>query len=63
MRFGSSYRDLPRFMLRRINRVAGKVNAVLIVVAIGLAALDLLYVVQHIVDSLPPAATMGMSAH
>jgi len=49
------YRDLPKFLLRRIDRMAGEVNAFLVVVAIGLALLDLAYIVQKFVDSLPPA--------
>ncbi len=50
------YRDLPRFVLRRIDRMAGDLNAFLIVVAIGLAMLDLAYVAQKVVDGLPPPA-------
>ena len=52
--FDSHYRDLPRFVWRRIDRIAGEVNSFLIVVAIGLAMLDLLYAVQRVVDALPP---------
>jgi hypothetical protein len=48
------YRDLPRFVLRRIDRMAGEVNAFLVVVAIGLAMLDLAYLAQKVVDGLPP---------
>ena len=40
--FGSGYRYLPRFVLRRADRLVGEVNAFLVVVAIGLAMLDLL---------------------
>ena len=57
--FAPRYRDLPRFMLRRIDRIAGDVNTVLIVIAVGLAMLDLLYAVQKIVDALPPAIARG----
>ncbi len=57
--FNSSYRDLPRFVFRRMDRIAGELNAFLLVVAIGLAMLDLLYAVQHIVDALPPAIGPG----
>ena len=55
--FSFHYRDLPQFVLRRINGVAGEVNSFLVVVAIGLAMLDLLYIVQRIVDALPPRAS------
>ena len=50
------YRDLPRFVLRRIDRMAGELNAFLVVVAIGLAMLDLAYAAQRFVDALPPVA-------
>ena len=47
------YRDLPRFMLRRIDRMAGEVNAFLVVIAIGLAMLDLACLAQKLVDEVP----------
>ena len=47
------YRDLPGFVLRRIDRMAGEVNAFLVVIAIGLAMLDLAYLAQQLVDELP----------
>ncbi len=47
------YRDLPRFVLRRIDRMAGEVNTFLVVIAIGLAMLDLAYFAQKLVDELP----------
>ena len=56
------YRDTPRFVLRRLDRIAGEVNTVLIIVVLGLAMLDLLYALQKIVDAIPPAvqtATRG----
>jgi hypothetical protein len=61
--FRFNYRDLPRFVLRRIDRVAGEVNTFLVIVAIGLAMLDLLYAAQRIVDAWPPTAGMGPSPH
>ena len=61
--FNSAYRDLPRFLFRRIDRIAGELNAFLLVVAIGLAMLDLLYAAQHIVDALPPTLGPGSPAH
>jgi len=48
------YRNLPKFVLSRIDRIAGEVNAFLVVAAIGLAMLDLAYLAQKFVDSLPP---------
>jgi hypothetical protein len=53
--FASRYRDLPRFVWRRAERMAGEVNTFLIVVAIALGMLDLLYAVQILVDALPPS--------
>jgi hypothetical protein len=53
------YRDLPRFALRRIDRMAGEVNAFLVVVAIGLAMLDLACLAQEFVDSLPAVVQPG----
>jgi hypothetical protein len=55
------YRDTPRFVLRRLDRIAGEVNTILIVAALGLGMLDLLYVLQRFVDALPPA--MRIVAH
>jgi hypothetical protein len=49
------YRDKPKFVLRRLDRIAGEVNTILIVVALGLGMLDLLYALQKLVDVLPPA--------
>jgi hypothetical protein len=51
---GPGYRDLPRFVLRRADRLASELNAFLIVVAIGLAMLDLLCLLQRFVEALPP---------
>src|SRR5437773_1907336 len=52
--FGSGYRDLRRFMLRRIDRVAGEVNAFLIVAAIALGMFDLACFARKLVEALPP---------
>jgi hypothetical protein len=57
--FGLRYRDLPKFVLRRMDRVAGEVNTVLIAVAFGLAMLNLLYIAQKFVDAPPPPAQIG----
>jgi hypothetical protein len=58
--FARRYRALPRSLLRRLDRVAGLINPVLTIIAIGLAMLDLLFAIQKLVDSLPPAAQFGM---
>ena len=55
------YRDTPKFVLRRLDRIAGNVNGFLFVVALGLGMLDLLYAVQKIVDAVPPV--VHTSAH
>ena len=49
-------RLLIKELLRRIDRMAGELNAFLVVVAIGLAMLDLAYAAQKFVDALPPVA-------
>jgi hypothetical protein len=36
------YRDTPKFVRRRLNHIAGEVNTILLVVALGLGMLDLL---------------------
>jgi len=44
-----------REMLRRVDRVAADLNVLLVVVAIGLAALDMTFLLtQTVVDNLPP---------
>jgi hypothetical protein len=42
--------------LRRLDRVAGELNVVLVVFAIGLATLDLTFLyAEQVIDQLPPA--------
>lgn len=44
-----------REMLRRVDRVAADLNVLLVVVAIGLAALDMTFLLtQTFIDNLPP---------
>ena len=44
-----------REMLRRVDRVAADLNVLLVVLAIGLAALDMtFFVTKSVVDNLPP---------
>jgi hypothetical protein len=49
------YRDMPQFVMRRIDNVAAEMNGFLVIVAIGLAMLDLLCLMERFVDSLPSA--------
>ena len=56
------YRDQPRFMLRRLERIAGDVNTFLFVIALGLGMLDLLYAAQKIVAAIPPVVQTTTSA-
>ena len=45
--------------LQRVDRVAGDLNVLLVVVAIGLATLDFTFLVtQKVIDHLPPATRM-----
>jgi hypothetical protein len=52
----SSRRDLHvKEWLQRIDRIAGDMNVLLVVIAIGLATLDLTFLVtQNVVNHLPP---------
>jgi len=46
-------------MLRRIDRVVADLNVLLVVVAIGLATLDVTFLItQKVVDHLPPVTRM-----
>jgi hypothetical protein len=48
-------RVLLKETLRRIDRIAGDLNVLLVVVAIGLATLDLTFLLtQKVIDHLPP---------
>jgi hypothetical protein len=45
--------------LRRVDKIAGDLNVVLLIFAIGLATLDFTFLVtQKVVESLPPATRM-----
>jgi hypothetical protein len=56
---GSGYRDLPKFVLRRIDHAAGEINGVLLVAAIALAILDLLCLAVRIADTWPAMVAAG----
>ena len=44
-----------RELLQRVDRIAGDMNVLLVVIAIGLATLDLTFLVtQNVVNHLPP---------
>ena len=48
-------RFLVKEMARRVDRIAGDLNVLLVVIAIGLAALDMTFLVtQKVMDNLPP---------
>ena len=50
-------------LLRRIDRVAAELNVLLVVIAIGLAALDVMFLVtQKVVDHLPPITRISHDA-
>ena len=47
-------------MLRRVDRVAADLNVLLVVIAIGLAALDVsILMTQKIIDHLPPVTRIS----
>jgi hypothetical protein len=50
----SRYRYRAGFVLRRVDKAAGEINAFLTAVALGLGMLDLAYTVEKIVTALPP---------
>lgn len=54
MQFPRSYRNDPRFVRRRLERIAGQFNDVLVIFAFGLAALDLVLAAQRVAEALPP---------
>jgi hypothetical protein len=50
-------------MLQRIDRVAGDLNVLLVVIAIGLATLDLTFLLtQKVVNHLPPVTRVVYDA-
>ena len=50
-------------LLRRADRVAADLNVLLVVVAIGLAALDVTFLItQKVVDNLPPITRISYDA-
>jgi hypothetical protein len=50
-------------MLQRIDRVTGDLNVLLVVIAIGLATLDLTFLVtQNVVNHLPPITRIAPDA-
>ena len=52
-----------RDMLRRVDRVVADLNVLLVVVAIGLATLDVTFLItQKVVDHLPPVTRMTYDA-
>lgn len=55
----TSFKDL----IERLDRIAGHLNVLLVVIALGLATLDFtFFVTQRIVDSLPPVTHMTYDA-
>jgi hypothetical protein len=56
-------RVLSRELVRRMDRLAGDLNVVLVVVAIGLATLDMtFFFTEKIIDHLPPITRIDHSA-
>ena len=52
-----------RAMLHRIDRAASDLNVLLVVIAIGLAALDVTFLItQKVVDHLPPVTRSSSGA-
>ena len=57
------YRSDPKFVLRRLDRVAGHVNVFLTVAAIALGALDLCYAAHKIAAGWPHIAVVAANGH
>jgi hypothetical protein len=56
-------RQSIRALLHRVDRVAADVNVLLVVIAIGLAALDMTFLItQKVVDNLPPITRISYDA-
>jgi len=54
-RLSPANRPRIKELLRRVDRVAADVNVLLVVIAIGLATLDITFLLtQKVVDNLPP---------
>ena len=53
----------PRHLMQRVDKVAGDLNVVLIVFAVGLATLDFTFMVtQKVIDRLPQVTRMADDA-
>jgi hypothetical protein len=62
-RISPSNRLTVRHLLRRMDRIAGDLNVLLVVIAIGLAALDVtFFVTQQVVNNLPPITRISHGA-
>jgi hypothetical protein len=62
-RFSPHRRPSWRGMLRRVDRVAGDLNILLVVFALGLAVLDMtFFVAQNVIDELPPITSISYPA-
>jgi hypothetical protein len=54
---------LPRQFIERMDRIAGDLNVVLLIFAVGLATLDLTFIVtQKVVDRLPQVTRLADDA-
>jgi len=58
-----SYRNDPRFVWQRLDRMAGLVNDLLIVVAFALGALDLVLAACRVAETLPPLPGAVVAVH
>ena len=63
MQFPRPYRHDPRFIRRRLERIAGQFNDVLVVFAFGLAALDLVLAAQRVAEAVSPLPAAVVALH
>ncbi|HEX3862937.1 MAG TPA: hypothetical protein VHY35_14710 [Stellaceae bacterium] len=62
-RLSPNARISMRGLLRRMDRIAGDLNVLLVVIAIGLATLDFTFLVtQRVVEKLPPVTRVVQDA-
>jgi hypothetical protein len=57
------YRNDRKFVLRRLDRVAGQVNVFLTIIAIGLAALNVIYAAHKIATGWPAVVPVTVNGH
>lgn len=63
MLFPRTYRHDPKLVLRRLDRMAGFVNDLLIVIAFALGALDFVLAAERVAETLAPLPGAVIALH